>query len=154
MVTKTPSNSNRGMPKTTRPKASSAAARSRMLATRRRDTAAEVALRSALRKLGVRYRIDVRLPGTRRRADLAFSLKKVAVFVDGCFWHGCPEHRTWPKANAEWWRSKLVANVTRDRHTDRALREMGWLVLRFWEHEPASEAAQRIVVALRGRRKV
>src|SRR5688572_32846118 len=82
----------------TRPKASSIEVRRRMQATRRRDTPGEIALREALRALGVRYRVDVTLPGTRRRADVAFLRAKIAVFVDGCFWHGCPTHGTWPKA--------------------------------------------------------
>lgn len=112
-----------------------------MVATPRRDTPCELALRSAVHKLGLRYRVDWPLPGTRRRADLAFISARVAVFVDGCFWHGCPVHGTWPKANAAWWRDKINSNIRRDRDTDASLRIGGWRVLRFWEHEDYAVAA-------------
>jgi DNA mismatch endonuclease (patch repair protein) len=121
-----------------------------MQATRRRDTPGEIALRMALRGLGLRYRVDVPLPGTRRRADVAFLKAKVAVFVDGCFWHGCPEHRTWPKANARWWRTKIETNQRRDKDTDRTLKAAGWIVLRFWEHVDSTVAARRVANALKG----
>jgi DNA mismatch endonuclease (patch repair protein) len=120
-----------------------------MQATRRRDTPGEVALREALSALGLRYRIDVSLPGSRRRADVAFVARKVAVFVDGCFWHGCPKHGTWPKTNAAWWRSKIEGNRERDRDTGRRLRQAGWTVLRFWAHDDAALAARRVEQALR-----
>jgi DNA mismatch endonuclease (patch repair protein) len=107
-------------------------------------------LRAALRALGMRYRVDVVLPGTRRRPDVAFIRAKVAVFVDGCFWHGCPQHGTWPKANATWWREKIEANRLRDRNTDLTLRREGWTVLRFWEHEDPTLAARRVANALKG----
>ena len=136
--------------KGTRPVASSADVRRRMQATRRRDTPGEIALRKALRALGLRYRIDVTLAGTRRRADVAFVRARVAVFVDGCFWHGCPRHGTWPKANAAWWRSKIEGNRLRDRNTDATLRLAGWTVLRFWEHTDATVAARRVAKVLRG----
>jgi DNA mismatch endonuclease, patch repair protein len=129
---------------TSRPSASSSHVRRRMQRTPRRDTPCELAVRSAVHALGLRYRVDWALPGTRRRADLAFLRARVAVFVDGCFWHGCPEHATWPKANASWWRDKLEANVGRDRNTDLILKAAGWKVLRFWEHADALEAAQAI----------
>jgi DNA mismatch endonuclease (patch repair protein) len=135
-----------------RPVASSPHVRLRMQATPRRDTPAELALRSAVHKLGLRFRVDWRLPETRRRADLAFVKARVAVFVDGCFWHACPDHGTWPKANAVWWRAKILANVERDRDTDRRLRGAGWCVLRFWEHEPCETAAKRIARTLATRR--
>jgi DNA mismatch endonuclease, patch repair protein len=120
-----------------------------MQATRQRDTPGEIALRAALRALGLRYRVDVTLPGTRRRADVAFLRPKVAVFVDGCFWHGCPTHGTWPKTNANWWRSKIEGNRLRDRDTDCTLRSAGWTVLRFWAHDDAAAAARTIDRALR-----
>jgi DNA mismatch endonuclease (patch repair protein) len=111
---------------------------------RRRDTQAEVALRSLLHRDGLRFRVHYRLPGLRRQADIAFPRARVAVFVDGCFWHGCPEHGTWPKANADWWRAKIEANRRRDAETDRALAEQGWAVIRVWEHEVPEHAAQKI----------
>jgi DNA mismatch endonuclease (patch repair protein) len=117
---------------------------------RSRDTAAEMALRRRLHALGLRFRINRRpLPGTRRTADIVFGPARVAVFVDGCFWHGCPEHGTWPKTNAEWWRAKIEANRARDRDTDRRLAEAGWTILRIWEHEPPEVAAKRVAAAVR-----
>lgn len=124
-----------------------------MQATRQRDTPAELALRSALRTLRLRYRVDASLPGTRRRPDVVFVRAKVAVFVDGCFWHGCPTHGTWPKTNAKWWRNKIRGNQSRDRDTDKRLKDGGWLVLRFWAHEDASVAARAVLAAIRLRRK-
>lgn len=118
----------------------------------RRDTAAELAVRRAVWRRGLRYRVDVSpLPGTRRRADMVFRRLRVAVFIDGCFWHGCPEHATAPKANAGWWAEKLSANVRRDRDTDARLDEAGWLVVRIWEHENPEEAAERIEQVVRSR---
>ena len=124
-----------------------------MRATRQRDTPGELALRTSLRSLGLRYRIDYPLLGTRRRADVAFVRARVAVFVDGCFWHGCPEHGTWPKANARWWRTKIESNRRRDRDTDATLRAAGWLVLRFWEHVSPDAAARKVEVAVRAERR-
>lgn len=111
---------------------------------RQRDTAPEVALRRLLFACGLRYRVDYPLPGLRRRADIAFTRRRVAVFVDGCFWHGCPLHGTQPKRNGLWWSEKLAANRSRDRDTDRRLRAAGWTVLRVWEHEAPSRASRRI----------
>jgi DNA mismatch endonuclease (patch repair protein) len=118
---------------------------------RRRDTEAELALRSLLHRRGLRYRVHFPLPRLRRRADIAFPRAKVAIFVDGCFWHGCPQHGTWPKANAEWWRDKIQRNVERDRDTDERLRMLGWTVIRIWEHDPASDAAGEIERVVRSR---
>lgn len=115
-----------------------------MQRTRTRDTPAEVALRKLLHNRGYRYRIDYKLPGLRRRGDIVFPRDKLAVFVDGCFWHACPEHATWPKTNAEWWRRKILGNVERDRDTDRRLRESGWTVVRVWAHEPPQAAAGKV----------
>ena len=112
------------------PIVSSDAALRRMRQQRRRDTAPEMALRRRLHAQGLRYRVDAPLPTMRRRADLLFSSARVAVFVDGCFWHGCPEHGTQPMSNASWWAAKLAANVDRDRDTDRCLASLGWTVIR------------------------
>lgn len=115
----------------------------------RRDTAPEVALRRALHAAGRRFRVVYPVPGNRRRTiDIAFTRAKVAVFVDGCFWHGCPEHGTQPRANSDWWTTKLAANKERDDDTDRLLREAGWHVVRIWEHEDAPAALERVNSAL------
>jgi len=112
-----------------------------MLAARRRDTAPERALRSALHQLGLRFRVDLSPEkGSRGRADIVFPRARLVIYVDGCYWHGCPQHATWPKANAEWWRSKIEANRARDADTDRQLRAAGWTVIRVWEHEGAAAA--------------
>jgi len=114
-----------------------------------RDTKPEMLLRRALWARGLRYRVDrAPIPGMRRRADLVFGPSRVAVYVDGCFWHSCPEHATLPKNNREWWREKLAANVRRDRDTDRQLLEAGWQVVRIWEHEAAALAVERVITAL------
>jgi DNA mismatch endonuclease (patch repair protein) len=116
--------------------------RARMSRQRRRDTAPELLLRRELHRRGLRYRIDAPLPGMpRRRADILFTSARVAVFVDGCFWHVCPVHATAPATNAAWWAAKLEANVARDRDTDRRLDEAGWTAVRFWEHEDMVGAA-------------
>lgn len=108
-------------------------------------------LRRELHSRGLRYRVNVPvLPdGRRRRADIVFTRARVVVFVDGCFWHACPEHGTLPKTNREWWRSKLDRNAERDRDTDRRLRDASWTVLRFWEHENVVNAADIIEIAVR-----
>ncbi|MFJ1597706.1 very short patch repair endonuclease [Streptomyces sp. NPDC088261] len=125
-------------------KPSSAAVSSRMSRQARRDTEPEVAVRKLLHASGYRYRLNVRVPDMpRRTVDITFSKAKVAVFLDGCFWHGCPKHATQPKANAEWWREKLDRNMARDLETTEHMTALGWTVLRFWEHEaPAVVAAQ------------
>ena len=121
-----------------------------MSTARRRDTAAELALRRELHRRGLRYRVVYPLPGQRRRTiDVAFTKVRVAVFVDGCFWHGCPEHGTKPRSNSEWWRTKLAANRSRDDDTDRLLAELGWTVVRIWEHEPVEIAADRVAAVVR-----
>lgn len=93
--------------------------------------------------------MDVKIEADlRTRPDIAWKRLRLAVFVDGCFWHGCPEHATRPSANAQWWANKLDANVSRDRRTDAVLRERGWTVIRFWEHEDAADVADTIVAEL------
>lgn len=139
-------------PSTSRPAASSPHVRLRMRVTRRRDTPAELALRGCLHRLGLRFRVDSRpLPAVSRRADVVFGPARVAVFVDGCFWHGCPTHGTWPKANAAWWRGKIEGNRRRDEDTDARLTEAGWAVVRVWAHDHASQAAKRIADLVRAR---
>ncbi len=109
-----------------------------------RNTDPEARVRRRLHADGLRYRVHVRpLPQLRRTADIVFTRRRVAVFVDGCFWHGCPEHATKPKRNAEWWAAKLEANVKRDAETDRLLEGAGWVVVRVWEHEDPDVAASR-----------
>lgn len=137
--------------------ASSGAVRRRMSAQRRKDTAPELAVRRALHRMGMRYRVHVPpLPRLRRTADIVFTRDRVAVFVDGCFWHGCPEHgRRRHEVNDWYWPEKIARNQRRDTDTDARLREAGWTVVRVWEHEPADDAAGRIteaVEAARGRR--
>ncbi|MGI8536968.1 MAG: very short patch repair endonuclease [Mycobacteriales bacterium] len=136
------------------PTLSSDVVRRRMQQQRRRDTRPEIALRRALHAAGLRYRVEVVvIPGVRRRADVVFGPAKVAVFVDGCFWHVCPQHATSPKSNADWWREKLDGNRKRDRDTDRRLLDQGWLPVRVWEHEDSAEAALRVVEVVRRRRE-
>jgi DNA mismatch endonuclease (patch repair protein) len=133
------------------PFASSAALHQRMSMQRRRDTAPEVALRRAAHALGLRYYVHRRpVPGLRREADLVFPRARVAVFVDGCFWHGCPDHGVAPRVNSEYWSSKLARNVVRDQETTAALSVAGWNVVRVWEHEAPASAAARVQAAVRG----
>lgn len=134
------------------PTASSQQARSRMTSAKGRDTAPELALRSELRRLGLRYFVDRRLEGSRSRADVVFPADRLAVYVDGCFWHGCPLHRTVPKQNKEWWTAKLDANHERDEATTERLRAGGWEILRFWEHDNPVSAAAQVKEALAARR--
>lgn len=128
------------------PVPSSELASRRFRNTPTRDTPAELAIRRILHARGLRYRVDYRPePGIRRKADIVFTRARVAVFVDGCFWHHCPEHGSAPKSNADWWREKLATNVRRDRDTDERLRAAGWVVVRVWEHVPPAQAADLIV---------
>ncbi|MFJ3665955.1 very short patch repair endonuclease [Streptomyces sp. NPDC090106] len=118
-----------------------------------KNTAAELAVRRLLHAAGLRYRVEYPVPGmARRRLDLAFTRVKVAVLIDGCFWHGCPVHATQPKSNAEWWRQKLDRNMARDRETTDHLVAQGWTVLRFWEHEAAEDVATRVAATVERRR--
>jgi DNA mismatch endonuclease, patch repair protein len=119
----------------------------------RRDTRPELALRSALHARGFRFRVQLPIPSNRRRRiDVAFTRLRVAVFVDGCFWHGCPEHGTRPVANREWWDWKIARNQARDRDTDRLLDDLGWRVVRVWEHVPVPDAVELVAIAVQSRR--
>lgn len=130
--------------------ASSEAVKAVMKANRSRDTRPELALRSAAHALGLRYRVNTRpLPKLRRTADLVFPRVKVAVFLDGCFWHGCPQHFRPSTLNESFWTTKITDNRKRDQDTDRQLAEAGWTVMRIWEHEDPAEAAQRIAMLVR-----
>ncbi len=118
-----------------------------------RDTKPELVIRRELHRRGFRFRLDVRVSKSiRSRPDIVFNGAKVAVFVDGCFWHGCPDHGTFPKNNHEWWAQKLEANVKRDERTTAALEDEGWKIIRLWEHEPVNQAADRVAAAITARR--
>lgn len=124
-----------------------------MRANRRRDTRPELAVRSAVHAMGLRYRVDTRpVQELRRSADLVFSRARVAVFIDGCFWHGCPSHGSMPVANGQYWSDKIDRNQCRDRDTDQQLSEHGWLVIRAWEHEDPDQVARKIAHIVRQRR--
>jgi len=135
------------------PEASSAGVRVRMQAQAQKDTAPEVVLRRALYRRGMRYRIHVRpVAGLRRQADIVFLGASVAVFVDGCWWHRCPTHSHAITNNTTWWTMKLAKNVARDRDTDRRLAEMGWTVVRVWEHDDPESVAERIARIVQAKR--
>lgn len=133
--------------------ASNEAVRASMRANRRRDTRPELAVRQLLHAMGIRYRVDFApLAEARRlRPDIVFTRAKVAVFIDGCYWHKCPEHYRPATRNAEFWSAKIDGNVARDERSSATLTEAGWTVLRFWEHEPVGEVADRIAEAVRER---
>ena len=115
-------------------------------------TAPEIELRRLLHRAGLRFRVGLPVPGLPRRSiDIAFTRARLAVFVDGCFWHGCPLHKGKPRTNAAFWEAKISGNVARDRDTDARLEEAGWVVLRLWEHVPPAEAATIVGEALAGR---
>jgi len=131
--------------------ASSAATRKSMQANRRRDTSPEWRVRRLLHARGLRYRVDLPLPfDRRRRADITFTRAKVVVFIDGCFWHGCPEHFVEPKTNTDYWTAKIQRNTGRDAQTTALLEAAGWRVLRFWEHEDPRSVAEAVAAALVG----
>lgn len=135
--------------------ASTAGVRQRMQAQRVRDTRPELAVRRLLHAAGLRYRVDrAPLPGLRRRADVVHGPTRTAVFIDGCFWHGCPEHGNLPRANAVFWQTKLQRNRERDVETDGRLRAAGWTVLRAWEHEDPVDVARGVLSAVAAARKV
>ncbi|MGW1447611.1 very short patch repair endonuclease [Micromonospora sp. NPDC002411] len=123
-----------------------------MRANKGRDTSPERRLRSLLYKRGLRYRVGTRpLQGLRRTADILFPAARVAVFVDGCYWHGCPDHYRPARVNGQFWREKIDGNRKRDQQTNQLLSEAGWSVIRIWEHEDLAEAADRVELAVRAR---
>lgn len=120
-----------------------------MQAIRNRDTRPEKLVRKLVHAHGFRYRVCTRpLPDLRRTADMVFRPAKVAVFIDGCYWHGCPEHYVPPKTNPGYWSGKVTRNIARDRDTDKRLQEAGWTVLRFWEHESPDSCALKITAVV------
>ena len=132
------------------PWASSETVRRRMRATGQRDTVAEMLVRQALHRMCLRYRLQVApLPGLRRTADIVFRSRRVAVLIDGCFWHGCPLHGSQSKTNTSFWQEKIETNQRRDRDTDLRLRQAGWTVVRVWEHEDPARAAAKIARIIR-----
>jgi DNA mismatch endonuclease (patch repair protein) len=135
------------------PRQSPGPALSRKMSTlARRDTKPELLLRSELHRRGMRFRVQLKVPGNNRRTvDIVFTRVRLAVYVDGCFWHGCPEHHVRPQANSEWWCWKIERNQARDRDTDRQLEASGWKVLRIWEHVLVAEAADKVEEAYRAR---
>ncbi|MCU1355157.1 MAG: mismatch repair protein Vsr [Acidimicrobiales bacterium] len=135
------------------PEPTSAAATKIGKANRRVDTKPEVQLRSLLHRRGLRFRKDllIRAEGVRVRPDIVFTRRRLAVFLDGCFWHGCPEHQHIPKSNRDYWVPKLEANIRRDDRVSAALVEAGWRVVRIWEHVPAEAAAQMVLDAMTDR---
>lgn len=134
------------------PKSMSAGVRRSMQANRRSGTSPEMRLRSALHAAGWRYRVDLVIvtPDGRVRPDIIFTRRKLAIFVDGCFWHGCPEHGVRPKSNESYWGPKLRRNAQRDRRDVERLEAAGWTVLRLWEHVPPEKALRSVGRVLSG----
>lgn len=125
-------------------------ARATMVANRSKHTAPELAVRSILHRKGLRYTVCVRPePSVRRTADIVFTRRRIAVFIDGCYWHGCPTHFVMPKSNVEYWKAKIQTNRARDAQTTTALTSAGWIVLRFWEHDDPGDVANAIEAAVR-----
>ena len=121
-----------------------------MQANKSRGTGPEIALRRELYKRGLRYRVGLApMKGVRRTVDIAFPRVKVAVLVDGCFWHGCPEHHRPPKAHSDYWETKVERNAARDRETTQMLQDAGWRVIRLWEHEAVQDMADAVQEAVR-----
>ena len=132
-----------------RPTPKSAAVSAVLSRVHGRDTGPELAVRRLLYGHGLRYRVNYPVPGmSRRTIDVAFTRQNVAVFIDGCFWHGCPKHHVAPKNNSEWWLEKLARNRERDEETTRRLQAEGWVVLRFWEHDDPAVVVERIEAVL------
>ncbi len=134
-------------PKGARPVPKSAMVSAQMSRMPRSSTKPELTLRRALHARGLRFRVHRRdLPGT---PDIVLSRARIAVFVDGCFWHGCLQHGVVPKNNREWWQAKLATNAERDLRKDAELQSLGWLPMHFWEHTPVEEMAEAVVTAWR-----
>jgi DNA mismatch endonuclease (patch repair protein) len=132
------------------PVASDAATRRAMQGNRRAETMPEIALRKALHRRGLRFRKDYKITAGSLvvQADVVFPRQHVAVFLDGCYWHGCPEHFRMPSRNADYWAAKIARNEDRDRHVADSLAAAGWHVVRVWEHEEPEEAVARVVAGL------
>lgn len=121
-----------------------------MRSNRGKNTTLELRVRRALHARGLRYRLQQKVPGSSRRTiDIAFPRQRVAVFIDGCFWHGCPTHHTVAKTNSEFWAAKVARNRERDRETDGMLVDAGWTAARFWEHEPTESIVDEVVRLVR-----
>ena len=121
-----------------------------MISNKSRDTTPELSIRRRLHAQGLRYRVNFRpLSQLRRTADIAFTKSKLAIFIDGCFWHSCPIHGSKPKNNQKFWSDKFKANVARDRDTNQRLSEEGWTVLRYWEHDPPGQVTEEILLYVR-----
>jgi DNA mismatch endonuclease (patch repair protein) len=133
--------------------ATSPASRKVMQANKPRDTSPELKVRRALHAGGLRYRVAYRPePALRRSADIVFTRQRIAIFIDGCYWHACPQHGTKSRSNAAYWSEKLAQNVARDADTTQQLRSRGWTVLRFWEHEDPRQVAATVIEAVRSTR--
>lgn len=139
---------------TARSWASNPAVRARMQRQQTRDTQPELAVRRLLHAAGLRYRVDAPpLPTLRRRADVVFGPAKVALFVDGCFWHGCPDHGSRAtRSNPTYWAEKVRRNRERDHNTDTLLEAVGWISIRAWEHENPRDVAERVILVVKSRR--
>ena len=120
-----------------------------MQGNRSRDTKPEMAVRSAVHRRGIRFRVSARpQPELARTADLVLRKTRIAVFVDGCYWHGCPDHHTQPATNSQYWADKIARNIERDSETTAYLQHAGWTVLRFWEHEDPEAVADQVQEAV------
>jgi DNA mismatch endonuclease, patch repair protein len=121
-----------------------------MTSNRRRDTQPEIAVRRLLHARGLRFRVDYPIRTSERtiRVDIAFPRAKLAILIDGCFWHGCPEHGTMPKHNRDYWEPKIARNRERDLHQTGLLSDAGWQPLRFWTHEGPDEISDEVLACL------
>ena len=125
-----------------------------MRANKSRDTGPELAVRKELFRRGLRYRVSLApLHGVRRTVDIAFPGVKIAVMVDGCFWHGCPQHRRPPKTHADYWETKIERNMARDHETTQLLQDAGWQVIRVWEHESTQQIADAVQQAVQAAKR-